>query len=228
LPSFRYNLRALTFALLIFCNNVFGVHSPGAWLAWFGSHYVKKNVFLHTELQYRSFHFPSDIEQVLLRTGLGVDLLSGKGHVLSGFCFVYGEPYAADGTRYISREYRPFQQVFFKHQQGRCIFFHRFRLEQRFNQSSYSNRLRYFFSVNCLINQKSFDKQALYLSVYNELFIQSRKTSVFDRNRIYAGVGWVPIKGLRFEFGYMSQILSSSRRNQFMLLLFQQLNFNRN
>lgn len=214
----------ILFTILTFKINA-AATAPGGWMVWFGSQYLKKNVFLLTEAQYRSFHFPDDLEQVLLRTGVGLEHASGKGHALGGFCYMYGEPYASDGTKSINREYRPFQQAFLRQQQGRWIFFHRFRLEQRFMHGSYSNRLRYFFSMNYLLNKESFEKNALYLSAYNEVFLQTHKASVFDRNRIYSAIGWVPKKGLRLEMGYMSQIFSASSRAQFMLVLFQQMNF---
>ena len=112
---------------------------PGAWGVWFGSQYLKKRLFLHTEAQYRCFQFPSNIEQILLRGGLGYDHASGLGHAMAGFCYVYGEPYTAGGEKIITREYRPFQQIMFRQNLGRFIVFHRLRLEQRFTGSSYSD-----------------------------------------------------------------------------------------
>jgi hypothetical protein len=198
---------------------------PGTWMVWFGTQYVKKRVLLHTEMQYRTYRFPDNIEQVLARTGIGFDHASGKAHAVAGFCFVYAEPYAADGSRFSLREYRPFQQALFRHSSGRLQFIHRLRLEQRFVSDTYSDRFRYFLSLNYLVNKNTFEKNTFYLSAYNEVFLQSRKASLFDRNRIYGALGWVPKKGLRAELGYMIQMLATGSRQQLMLVLFQQMNF---
>jgi hypothetical protein len=83
--------------------------------------------------------------------------------------------------------------------------------------------LRYFLAINLLLNKPAWEKNCFYLSAYNELFVQSRKPDVFDRNRVYGALGWVPKKGLRIELGYMSQMLKNTSREQVMLVLYQQM-----
>lgn len=201
------------------------IPTPGSWLVWFGTQNLNKKLFLHTETQIRFYQPGSDLEQVLLRGGLGLNHSSGKAHALAGFCYVYGETYTIDGAKLSTREYRPFQQAVLKHQQNKLVFIHRLRLEQRFLQGAYSDRMRYFLSVNYLLNHQSFEKNTFYLSAYNEVFIQSHRTSIFDQNRIYGALGWAATKGLRLELGYMSQIFSARAKEQIMLVLFQQMNF---
>ena len=61
-----------------------------------------------------------------------------------------------------------------------------------------------------------------YLSSYNEIFLNS-KDPVFDRNRLYAGIGFKLNNLARFEVGYMNQFLSNGNRDQINLITF--LNF---
>ena len=69
--------------------------------------------------------------------------------------------------------------------------------------------------------------QAVYISMSDELFINS-KANVFDRNRLYGGLGYVINKNLRVEIGYMSQILENSKRGQMQILLFNNIPFQKN
>jgi hypothetical protein len=64
------------------------------------------------------------------------------------------------------------------------------------------------------------EKNALYLAVYDELFINGetnigggRKVDYFDRNCAYAGLAYVFMNKLRFQLGFMLQ-LSTIRKYQ--------------
>ena len=68
------------------------------------------------------------------------------------------------------------------------------------------------------------DESTLYASVYNELFVNAAAPA-YDRNRLYAALGFVINKNFRVEAGYMSQILEKTNRNQFQIVLFNNLSF---
>jgi hypothetical protein len=59
----------------------------------------------------------------------------------------------------------------------------------------------------------------LYISAYNEVFLNT-ESSVFDRNRVYAGLGYQLHKNVRIEAGYMNQLFENSSRDQFNLITF--------
>jgi hypothetical protein len=59
----------------------------------------------------------------------------------------------------------------------------------------------------------------LYLSLYNEIFIQP-KSPVFDRDRVYGAIGYVFSSNLKVEAGMMAQLLESSDRAQFQIAVF--------
>ena len=60
----------------------------------------------------------------------------------------------------------------------------------------------------------------LYLSTYNEIFINN-KSNIFDRNRLYGGLGYRINELFRFEIGYMNQFLNDGNRDQINLIVFK-------
>ena len=77
-------------------------------------------------------------------------------------------------------------------------------------------RFRYFLSLNIPLSK---DNNTYYLSAYNEIFLNI-KTSTFDRNRVYAGMGYYLNKGISIEAGYMNQFFESMSRDQFNIITF--------
>ena len=69
------------------------------------------------------------------------------------------------------------------------------------------------------INKKQITGNTLYVSTYNEIFLNS-KNNVFDRNRLYGGLGYRLNDTLRFEIGYMNQFLNEGSRDQINIMTF--------
>jgi len=46
------------------------------------------------------------------------------------------------------------------------------------------------------------------------------KSSIFDRNRVYGGIGYKLNANIRIEAGYMNQFFETSSRDQFNLITF--------
>jgi hypothetical protein len=161
----------------------------------------------------------------LLRTGIGYDLSENNNNVLLGYVYVYSEPYV-NGTdeKLNNNEHRIFQQFITKEKFGRVNIQHRYRFEQRFIEDDFKIRARYSVSLNVLINKKEMEKNAIYASTNNEIFIKT-KPSYFDRYRIYGGIGYCFNKNFKVETGVMSQILQSSSRTQFQIMFFNNLPF---
>lgn len=197
----------------------------GNWFLYFGNQKINDRWNLHSEVQYRNYNFAGDLEQLLLRTGIGYNLSENNNNILLGYGFVRSEPYIA-GTddKFKTDEHRIFQQFITKQQFGRVSIQHRYRFEQRFVEEDFKMRLRYFLSLNVPINKKTMDKNAIYASAYNEIFINT-KSDHFDRDRIYAGLGYCISKNLKVEAGLMSQIQQNSNRTQFQIMFFNSLPF---
>jgi len=99
---------------------------------------------------------------------------------------------------------------------------HRYRIEERFIEDDFRMRFRYFLSFNIPLNKKELTDKTLYLSTYNEIWVNTSRT-IFDRNRLYGGLGFKLNDTARFEVGYMNQFLPGFSRDQLNLITF--LNF---
>lgn len=197
----------------------------GNWFLYFGNQKINNRWNWQNELQYRNYNFAGDLEQLLVRTGIGYNLSENNNNLLLGYSYIHSEPYIAGTDEKLNtNEHRIFQQFITKQQFGRVILQHRYRFEQRFVEDDFKMRIRYFLSLNFPINKKLMDKNAIYVSAYNEIFINT-ESSYFDRDRIYGGLGYCFSKSLKMEAGIMAQIQQNSSRTQFQIMFFNNLPF---
>ena len=197
----------------------------GNWFLYFGNQKINNRWNWHNEVQYRNFNFAGDLEQLLLRTGIGYNLTENNNNILLGYAYVHSEPYIA-GTddKLETDEHRIFQQFITKQQFGRVYIQHRYRVEERFLKDDFKMRFRYFLSLNVPINKKEMEKNAIYASAYNEIFLNTEQNQ-FDRNRLYGGIGYCFSKNIKVEAGIMSQMLANNSRAQFQIMIFNSLPF---
>jgi hypothetical protein len=104
--------------------------------------------------------------------------------------------------------------------------------------------LRWFKRVNTVLPELKFEitdiqvkgglantlviaRNATYFSAYNELFIDIKETQ-FDRNRLYAGLGFSINESIRVESGYMIQTQKNISRGQLQLIVYNNLPFKNN
>ena len=78
-------------------------------------------------------------------------------------------------------------------------------------------RLRYFLGLNIPLTKKENNK--LYFSAYNEIFLNT-EPAVFDRNRLYGGIGFRINKNIRLEAGYMNQFFEKNSSDQLNIITF--------
>ena len=192
----------------------------GNWLIYFGNKEINDKWNWHHEVQYRNYNFIGDTEQLLLRTGFGRNLSENNNNLLLGYAFIYTEPYIDDtDEKFDFNEHRIYQQFITKQGFGRVSLLHRYRFEQRFFEDDFRLRLRYFLAINVALNQKTMVDKTVYLSAYNEIFVNTEQ--VFsDRNRIYGGVGYRFSKNFRTELGIMNQTTNGFSRNQVNVMAF--------
>lgn len=191
----------------------------GNWLIYIGNKKLNSKWNIHNEVQYRNYNAIGDLEQLLLRTGLGYNL-TDKSNILLGYGYILSENYIGDSNDKESiNEHRIFQQLITKQKLGRVGLSHRYRFEQRFVEDDFKMRLRYFLGINIPLQYKEDGKNPLYLSMYNEIFLNT-ESSVFDRDRVYAGLGYKFSKNLKLELGYMNQFFETSSRDQINLIAF--------
>ena len=192
----------------------------GNWLIYIGNKKLNSKWNIHNEAQYRNYNAISDLEQLLLRTGLGYTFNENQSNVLLGYGYILSENYIGNTDDKESvNEHRIFQQFISNQSIGNVRLSHRYRFEQRFVESDFKMRFRYFLSLNIPLGGNENTQNKWYLSAYNEIFLNT-KTAIFDRNRLYGGLGFNLSSNVRVEAGYMNQFFETSGRDQFNIMTF--------
>jgi hypothetical protein len=192
----------------------------GNWLIYFGNKQINKKINWHHEVQYRNYNGIGDLEQLLLRTGVGYNLTENNNNILLGYAFINSQNYMNNSDDKVAvNEHRIYQQFITRQKIGRVGVQHRYRFEQRFTEDDFQVRFRYFLALNLPLNKKTMQDNTAYLSTYNEIFLNAQNNA-FDRNRWYGGVGYRLNKTFRFELGYMNQFINKGNRDQINIISF--------
>ena len=191
----------------------------GNWLIYIGNKKLNNKWNIHNEVQYRNYNAINDLEQLLLRTGLGYTFNKGKNNVLLGYGYIISKNYLGDsGDQETINEHRIFEQFTSKQSIGWVNINHRYRFEHRFVENEFKMRFRYLLGLNI-----PFKKEGnYYFSAYNEIFLNT-KSAIFDRNRLYGGIGHKINNAIYLELGYMNQFFETRNRDQLNIITF--LNF---
>ena len=196
----------------------------GNWIIYFGNKKIDNKWNWHHEVQYRNYNAIGDLEQLLLRTGFGYNLTENNNNLLVGYGYILSENYIANTDEKNSiNEHRIYQQFITRQKIARVGVQHRYRFEQRFVEDDFKLRFRYFLGLNVPLNNAELIEKTIYLSAYNEIFLNTKNT-VFDRNRLYSGLGYKLNNSLKFEIGYMNQFLAGGN-NRDQLNLITSFNF---
>ena len=185
----------------------------GNWLIYIGNEKLNTEWSLHNEIQYRNYNAIGDLEQLLLRTGVGKNLTEGNNNLLLGYGFIRSENYIDEDDKIVINEHRIFQQFITRQKIGKVGVQHRYRFEQRFVQEDFKLRFRYFLGLTYPLSEQ------FYLSNYNEIFLNTVQNA-FDRHRLYGGLGYKISDKIKVEMGYMNQFLAALNRDQINLLAF--------
>lgn len=211
--------KILLFTLL--WSNIFSIRGQenqvGNWLIYIGNKELKNSLNWHHEIQHRNYNFFGELEQLLLRTGIGYNA-NANNNILLGYGFIDSRNLLEKTDQILKvNEHRIYQQLISKQAIGKLKVQHRYRFEQRFVEDEFKLRYRYFLSLRIPFLKTS---EKYYISAYNELFINANSENTFDRNRIYGGFGYSLNSNIKFELGYMNQIFKSSSRDQVNLICF--------
>jgi len=205
---------------------VFGIlfsnsqEDTGNWIMYFGTNKISDKLSIHSELQYRNHTIsPTNIEQLLLRTGLNYHI---KPHASAtiGYAHIGNHAYKSNRKSPEVEEHRIWQQFLTTNKIGRIKFEHRYRIEERFIEKDFKTRFRYRIMLFYPLNRKLLETGTIYLGIYNELFINGEKT-FFDRNRLYGGIGYKYSQNIEFQIGLLRQEVQTSVKTflQFGMIL---------
>ena len=204
-PIFNIRNRSVFSLILLFS---FLSHSQedkvGNWLMYFGANKISDKFSIHSEIQFRNHTLtPNNTEQLLLRTGLNYHF-SEKAFVTAGYAYIPSYVYDSEQSAPETEEHRIWQQFILINQLGRVKFEHRYRIEQRWVNQDYRNRFRYRLMLFIPVNKPKIEKGTLFIGLYDEVFINSKKT-FFDRNRLYGALGYQFSKSTGIQLGMMRQ-----------------------
>lgn len=199
----------------------------GAWYMYFGSLQFGDGPWgLQGDYQFRFWEPAGDLEQILLRTGLTYTPVGTNIKFTLGYASITsGVPGESDAT---SHENRIYQEALIGQRIGKRFHLtHRFRSEQRFVEGQdFRTRYRYNIFVNVPLNTTELEKGAIYLALYNEIFINGETTTNgdneidrFDRNRTYLGLGYGITDRLRAQLGWMNQTTANWEKKQLQVSL---------
>lgn len=182
----------------------FSQQDNGNWLMYFGTNKISEKFSIHSELQYRNHTIsPTNIEQLLLRTGLNYHFKPNASATF-GYAHIGNHVYESVRKSPETEEHRIWQQLLTTNNIGRVKFEHRYRLEERFAETDFKIRFRYRLMLFVPLNRPKIETGTMYLGVYDEIFINDKAT-FFDRNRLYGGLGYQHANNIHFQIGVLRQ-----------------------
>ncbi|RYU81896.1 DUF2490 domain-containing protein [Hymenobacter persicinus] len=184
--------------------------TPGTWGNWYigtvvlpGS--VEKKWGGYVEVQARSNGLLRQYFYNELKGGLSYDL-DKNFTVLVGA----GRYSTFDEPGPVNVEKRVWQQLVLHQFMSRLKLEHRYRVEQRWltykaeDSTAFRQRLRYRLNAFLPLNHTTITDHTVFVSVYDEIFLNP-KGPVFERNRVYAGLGYQLNSRLNVQLGWVRQ-----------------------
>ena len=181
------------------------------WVGYFSMIKINDKWSLNSDAQFRTRNEVKNYSQALLRKGLSyklnekVDVTLGLAH----FRFFI--------TNYKTRrEWRPWQEFKLNDKFGNCKLSHRFRVEQRFNETlknseatndyQFNFRFRYRFDLRYPILKENKSGNNIYALIGNEIMVNAGNNisnNYFDQDRLYVGVNYEINKKIALQLQYM-------------------------
>lgn len=180
------------------------------WVVYQGNHHLSSKFDLHTEYQWRRADGFSDWQQSLTR--IGIDYKLSPSVIFSGgYGWIISYPYGSQPIANQTNENRLWQQIILKQPVGNLQIQHRYRLEQRWIDTQFKQRVRYRAQVLVPL-QKSFiaQKKGLFLNVNDEIFLgfgHGIGKNILDQNRFIGAVGYQFNPDFSIQMGYLNQFV---------------------
>ena len=156
------------------------------------------------ELQTRSNKFFDDFFYYEIKGGASYSINSNFSVLVGVGRYA---TYAGDGNfvkPFDNEEFRVWQQLTMNQYLDRLKIEHRYRAEQKWVTDGYRNRFRYRLNAMLPLNAAKLVPGTLYLNAYNEVFLNN-KAPHFERNRFFAGAGYILTPVTTVQAGYVNQ-----------------------
>ncbi|HPF11332.1 MAG TPA: DUF2490 domain-containing protein [Flavobacteriaceae bacterium] len=187
----------------------------GSWFMFFATHRVADHWSIHSEIQYRTYEFGQNLNQLLLRTGVNYHFDKNTSATL-GYGYIPTDQTFEEipGEKKLI-EHRIFEQAVLKNKLGNLSLTHRYRLEHRFlkspsGASDTQHRMRYLLRLTYPLSEKWF------VSAYDELFVNLQEP-IFGQNRLYGAIGYKFTPKLTAQVGYMKNHFTGINYDRFQL-----------
>ena len=195
----------------------------GSWWMYFGNFRFNDQFSIWTEAQYRSYDHGENIEQMMLRSALNYHI-SKKSIATFGYGYIGNYLPGTDINNPTIEEDRIYQQFVQKHSIPLVLIEHRFRLEQRWPENTYRNRIRYRIFLTIPLNKKDIEAKTWFLGLYDELFLNTVE-KYYDRNRFYFALGRQFNEYLNLQVGMLNQDTQFADKWYFQLAMSWNVDF---
>lgn len=190
-------------------------NSTGNWFGLYTKYKLFKQWSYYGEYHVRRRNGMQDMGQVYLRFGLSHQF-SNHSEVTIGFVnpYYWAPDQDAANIDKVVPQYRLWQQMVFSTPFDRLIAYHQIRTEQRYKRdyvvgSPYKFTFRYRYKITAYypLNKKQYVPGALFLSFYNEIFLQFGREVTYNHvedNRAFLGLGLNINDQSSIQAGYMN------------------------
>lgn len=216
--------------------------STEIWIGTYTKYRIGERLFYYGEYHLRRRNGFSDMGQIYLRFGLSY-LVSKYFEVTAGVVNPYywaPNPEVPNIDKVVP-QFRGWQQFLFVMPFERLKLYHQIRTEQRFKRDyekgahfKLTHRFRYKITMYYPLTKPHLDPQTLFLSFYEEVFIQAGKSIIYDHledNRIFLGVGYIIDENWQLQTGYQwtfrhdNSPFAYQSRNIFRLSAYHNIDF---
>ncbi|HRG01340.1 MAG TPA: DUF2490 domain-containing protein [Bacteroidia bacterium] len=181
------------------------------WLGYYNSIIINSKWSVNSDLQFRTKNEVKDYSQALVRADVSYKL---KDRLTISVGFAHFRYFLTkEKTR---GEWRPWQELKLIDKVGNCRVNHRFRIEQRFNETvknseatndyQFNFRFRYRLDLRYPLLKEKESGNNLYALVGNEIMINAGNNIIynyFDQDRLYVGINYEINKKIALQLQYM-------------------------
>ena len=183
------------------------------WTGLYTKYRIKEYLYYYGEYHIRRKDFLNKMGQVYLRFGLS-RVINKNFEITAGIVtpFYWAPNPDLPGVDKVVPQFRLWQQFLFIMPFDRFKIYHQIRVEQRWRRDfaegspfELTHRFRYKILGYYPLNHHKLVNKTLFLSMYEEIFIQAGKPVVYDHledNRMFIGLGYIFNENIQFQGGY--------------------------
>jgi hypothetical protein len=189
---------------------IFTVNVPGSLQHHWGG---------YAEIQNRNYGVANHFYYYEAKAGLSYNIDNSSYFLLgTGRYTTYGYDAVDEGPQVT--ETRLWEQFTYNHFINRVKLEHRYRIEQRFVSTGYTNRFRYRLNAFIPLNKPTPGPNTFFAAAFGEVFFNNKQPNL-ERNRFSPSVGYQFSRNFLLQAGYINQrnyALTSSNDKNYLIL----------